>query len=250
VLAGDPGHHDARYQLALVLKLARRDAEATPELLAAARAGLPGAQYFAGTAYAHGQGAERDLAQAVAWWFRAAEQGVTQAEEALAELRQVALGRSRRGATDRGAAEAAFRDFRLGLWSEFPALARDGDESAGAALVRQGRPVEALPVLIREASALGEPSQRLLETLFEQGAGGRLAPHDPRILRWLRSAAAEGLPRPRIALARIYALGIGVPKDVPRGVALLQATPHEDARRLLRELSAAPADAGSAPPAR
>src|SRR5437773_12353344 len=56
VLARAPSAHDARYNLALVLKLARRDAEATPEFLAAAEAGLPRAQYFAGAAYATGAG--------------------------------------------------------------------------------------------------------------------------------------------------------------------------------------------------
>ena len=41
VLSREPRAQDARYNLALVLKLARRDAEATPEFLAAAEAGLP-----------------------------------------------------------------------------------------------------------------------------------------------------------------------------------------------------------------
>src|SRR5437868_3635557 len=80
VLAADPLQPDARYSLALVLKLAQRDAEATPELVTAAEAGHARAQYFAGTAYAAGVGVPRDLTAAVAWWFRAAEQGVPQAE--------------------------------------------------------------------------------------------------------------------------------------------------------------------------
>src|SRR5260370_809109 len=109
--------------LALVLRLAHRDAEAAPELLAAARAGHARAQYFAGTAYADGLGVERDLATAIAWWFRAAEQGVTPAEEALAQLRQVALGRGRRAAADRPAAEQAFRDYRATPCMACPELA-------------------------------------------------------------------------------------------------------------------------------
>src|SRR5438477_83457 len=71
VLAVEPQQLDARYSLALVLKLAQRDAEATPEFVAAAEAGHARAQYFAGTAYANGLGMARDLAAAVAWWFRA-----------------------------------------------------------------------------------------------------------------------------------------------------------------------------------
>ncbi|OGL08712.1 MAG: hypothetical protein A3I14_12800 [Candidatus Rokubacteria bacterium RIFCSPLOWO2_02_FULL_73_56] len=239
VLALEPRHADARYNLALVLKLARRDAEATPEFLAAARAGLPNAQFFAGTAYAGGLGVERDLAGAVRWWSRAAAQGLSQAEEALAELRLVALGRTRRGPAEREAAEQAFRDFRERVWSEYADLSRDGADTVGAALLRAGRVPEAVRALLREAAALSEPAVRQLETLYEHGVEGRLAAHDPRILGYFESATSEGQVRPRIALARFYARGLGVPKDVARALGLLRATPHEDAQRLLRELSAA-----------
>lgn len=236
-LALTPDHHDARYNLALVLKLAQRESEATPEFLAAAEAGVARAQYFAGTAYAEGLGVERSLPLAIAWWMRAAEQGVAPAEESLASLRQVALGRSRRPAAEREAAEQAFRDYRAALWSELRDVGREGDEGAGAALLRQGRTAEAVVVLLREAGALDDSAQQQLETLYEHGVPGALAPYDARILAWFQRAAAEGLTRPRIALARVYGRGLGVPRDVPRAVALLRATPHEDARRLLQELT-------------
>jgi tetratricopeptide (TPR) repeat protein len=196
VLLGDPQHQDARYNLALTLKLAQRDAEATPEFLTAAEAGHPRAQYFAGTAYAGGVGVERNLAAAIAWWLRAAEQGVPQAHEALAELRQLALGRSRRGPADRQTVEQAFRDYRLELWKDFPDLTPNGDETVGGALLRRGRVGEAVPVLIREASALSEPAQQLLETLYAQGVAGQLPAGDARILGYLKGAAAEGLRPP------------------------------------------------------
>jgi tetratricopeptide (TPR) repeat protein len=197
VLAREPRAHDARYHLALVLKLARRDAEATPEFVAAAEAGLARAQYFAGAAYAAGAGVPRDLVAAIAWWTRAAEEGVTQAQEGLAQLRQTATGRTRRPATERQAVEAAFAEYRARLWSGYPDLARDGDEPLGAALLRRGRTPEAIAMLIREAGALSEPAQRILETAYEQGVEGRLPAHDPRINAYLKSAAAEGRSRPR-----------------------------------------------------
>jgi TPR repeat protein len=232
-----PDHHDARYNLALVLKLAQRESEATPEFIAAAEAGVARAQYFAGTAYAAGLGVERNLPRAIAWWMRAAEQGVAPAEEALASLRQTALGRSRRSAAARQEAEQAFRDYRTALWSELDGVSREGDETAGAALLRLGRAADAVVVLIREAAALDEAAQQQLETLYEHGVPGALPAFDARILAWFQAAAADGLTRPRIALARVYGRGLGVPKDVPRAVALLRATPHEDARRLLQELT-------------
>jgi Tfp pilus assembly protein PilF len=235
-VALEPNHHDARYNLALVLKLAGRDAEATPEFVAAGEAGVARAQYFAGVAYADGLGVPSSLPTAIGWWMRAATRGVTDAEEALAALRQVALGRTRRPTVARQAAEQAFREYRAALWSEVADVPRDGDESLGAALVRLRRP-EAVVVLIREAAALDDVAQAQLEMLYEQGLAGELPPYDPRILAWFQTAAAEGLTRPRIALAKVYGRGLGVPRDVPRAVALLRGTPHEDARRLLQELA-------------
>lgn len=196
VLATDPGQQDARFNLALVLKLARRESEATPEFVTAAEAGHARAQYFAGTAYAAGLGVDRSLTTAVAWWFRAAEQGVVQAEDALTAQRQVALGRSRRPPAERQAAEQAFADYRAALWGEFPDLVPGADDTIGGALLRQGRAREAVAVLIREASALSQPALRLLETLYEQGADADVAAHDPRILAYLKLAAAEGLRPP------------------------------------------------------
>ena len=197
LLAREPRAVDARYNLALVLKLARRDVEATPEFLAAAQAGLPRAQYFAGAAYVTGVGVPRDLVAAISWWTVAAEQGVTHAEEGLAQLRQSARGRGRRPPAERQAVEEAFGEYRARLWKDYPDLARQGDEPLGAALLRQGRAREAVPVLIREASALSEPAQRMLETLYDQGVEGQLPAHDARILAYFKSAAAQGLARPR-----------------------------------------------------
>jgi TPR repeat protein len=237
VLALAPGHHDARYRLALMLKLGLRETEATPEFLAAAEAGVGRSQYFVGSAYAAGLGVERNVPAAIGWWMRAVEQGVAPAEEALASLRQVALGRGRPSTAERATAEQAFRDYRAALWLEARDAVREGDEGLGAALLRQGRAADAVAVLLREARALDESAQQQLETLYEHGVPGALAAYDPRILAWFQSAAAEGLTRPRIALARVYGRGLGVPKDVPRAVALLRGTAHEDARRLLQELT-------------
>src|SRR5438046_235333 len=163
----------------------------------AAEAGLPRAQYFAGAAYATGAGVERDLVAAITWWTRAAEQGVAQADESLVQLRQAASGRSRRTPAERQAVEQAFGEYRARLWKDYPGLTREGDEPLGAALLRQGRTGEAVAILIREAAALSEPAQRILEMLYDQGIDGQLPAHDARILAYLKSAAAEGRSRPR-----------------------------------------------------
>ena len=241
VLAVDPTHYDARFYLALMLKLAHRDAEATHEFLAAAQAGLPRAQYFAGMAYSTGVGVEKSLVRAVTWWLLAAEGGVLQADEALAQLRRVALGRARVGIAERQEADEAFRAFRDGLRAQFPNVIVPADESVGSALIAQSAP-EGLTILLREAGALSEPAQRRLIEVYERGVDGYVAAYDARILAWLRNAATEGQVRPRIWLARVYAGGLGVPKDVPRAITLLRSTPHEDAQRLLQELSTVRSD--------
>src|SRR5439155_1151588 len=135
VLVLRPEFPDARYSLAVVLKLAQGDAGATKEFLAAAEAGHPHAQYFAGTAYAKGFGVERSLPLAIAWWSRAVDQGSTAASGELLQLRRTALGWKRRPPAERQAALQAFQEHRATLWAGFPELARDGDDdTVGAAL--------------------------------------------------------------------------------------------------------------------
>lgn len=217
VLVRNPEHADARYNLALLLKLTHRDAEATPEFVAAARAGHARAQFFAGTAYARGLGVEPDLSRAIAWWSRAADQGSLEAAAALAELRQAALGRVRRAPAERGAVEQAFRDYRTALWSDYPELTKVGDDdTVGAALLRQGRGGEAVPVLISEALSFSEPAQALLEDLYRQGAAGQVLPHDARILGYFKTAAAEGQVRAQRVLQEISAATEAAPPSSVR----------------------------------
>ena len=234
-----PDFADAHFNLGLLLKMTNQETEAAREFYAAALAGLPKAEYFLGNAYATGRGAERNLALAIQLWFRAAYQDVSQAKEALTQLRHTALLKARQSPEESRAILQAFADFRKELWREFPDLAPESDDdSVGAALLRKGRVPEAIPVLIQEALALSEPAQAQLETLYEQGLEGHLAPHDGRILTYFRRAAEEGLPKPRLALARLYVQGLGVPRDLAKARTLLKGNPDEDAKALMRELSA------------
>jgi TPR repeat protein len=239
-----PDYADAHYHLGLMLKLANHETESAAELLVAARAGLPDAQYFLGTAYQSGHGVERNLTAAITWWFRAAEQGMTQAKEALAQLRQRALLKGKHSPEESRLIVEAFTDYRKGIWSEFPELTPNGpDVSVGLSLVRQSRIQEAIPVLLREAYALSDPAQAQLETLYKQGVEGQLVPYDDRILAYFKTTAAEGLPHPRLVLARIYARGLGVTQDRTKAIALLKGNPEEEAKRLLKDLSGPAQDA-------
>lgn len=235
-----PDHAEAHYRLGLALQRDRQHGEATKEFLAAAQAGLPQAQYQVGVAHAAGRGVERNLAAAIAWWILAADQEVPEAKEALMHLRQMTLPGGKRSAGEARVVQDAFAEFRRSLWQHVSGLkGRAPDESVGVGLLQAGRVREAVLVLLHEAAALSEEAQKQLETLYVTGVDGQLAPHDRRILEYFKAAANEGLPYPRLVLARLYARGLGVPPDVNKALALLKANPHEDARALANELAAA-----------
>ena len=233
-----PDYADAHYNLGLLFKLANQDTDAAQEFYAAALAGLPKAQYFLGSAHASGRGVERNLSVAVQWWFRAAEQEEPQAKEALSQLRQSVFTKHKRPAGERDAIIEAFAEFRAELWKEYPEFDRQASDCVGAALIQQDRLREALPVLLREAMALSESAQAALAILYERGLEGHLAPYDDRIRSFFKMAAEEGVPRPRLVMARLYAHGLGVPQDIRKAKALLKGESSEEAKALLRDISA------------
>lgn len=233
-----PDYADAHYNLGLLLKLANQEGEAAQEFYAAALAGMPKAQYFLGSAHASGRGVERDLIVAVQWWFRAAEQHEPQAMEALSQLRQSIFTKNKRPSGERDAIIQAFAEFRNELWKEYPEFDRQASDCVGAALIQQDRLREALPVLLQEGMALSEPAQAVLETLYERGLEGKLAPYDERIRTFFKMTAEEGVPRARLVMARVYARGLGVQQDVKKAKALLKGDSSDEAKALLREITA------------
>ncbi len=234
----EPEFADARYQLALLLRLSGREEAATEEFLLAAGAGVPEARYFLGLAYLNGIGVERDHAEAIRWWWLSAEeQGVRQARDGLAQLRRRAFLEGEDASAEKELIKRGFRAYRESLWVKHPNLQRSGvDATVGASLLRLGRVQEAVPVLIKEAAALSVRSQRLLEALYEEGVEEQLDAYDNRILEYFEDAAAEGLPRPRLVVARMYGLGIGVPPDPDRALQLLEHHPEPTAADLANQV--------------
>jgi TPR repeat protein len=221
-----------------MLKLTNKDTEAVQEFHAAALAGLPKAQYFLGAAYASGLGVQKNLAAAIRFWSRAAEQGMSQAREGLAQLRRIALLQAGHSADESRAMLTAFEDFRGEIWDEFPGLqGKASGESAGVTLIRQGEWQEGIPVLIREGFALSEPAHTQLQALYTDGVTGQVPPYDARILSYFKTMAAEGHPGSRLMLARIYAKGWGIAQDFDKAVSLLKGSDSEEAQRLVKEIS-------------
>ncbi len=236
-----PDFAEAHYRLGLVLKMAGRDKDAAQELEAAALAGLAKAQYFLGNAYRSGQGVEKSQLMAITWWAQAFEQGLPEASQALTQLRRLAAVKGNLQTKQSKAASEAFKNYCDQLWLDFPDLDREQPaQTVGTTLLNQGRTAEALPVLLREAYALNEIAHATLVQLYEQGLDGQLPPHGQWILSYLESTAADGAIPSRMALARIYAKGLGLAPDLARAKSYLKGLPREDVKRILDDVASEP----------
>ena len=231
-----PHFPDARYRLALLLKLTSRHQEAAQFMEEAAVGGVPQAQFFSGNAYKSGQGVEKSLGRAIFWWTRAAEFGHQPAVDALAKLRRQALSTDftdrRRNDTLEG-----FQSYRAMLWEEFPDYRRSDDgETVGTTLLKNNRTDSAVATLLQEAYALSDVALAELVRLYETGWDQHLAPFDKKILGCIETIAAEGFVPAKKALARIYGQGLGVAPDRAKAKASLRGLSKQDTKVLLDEL--------------
>jgi tetratricopeptide (TPR) repeat protein len=236
-----PDFTEAHYRLGLVLKVAGHEKEAAQELETAALAGLSKAQYFLGNAYRSGQGVEKSQVMAITWWARAFEQGLPEAAQALTQFRRLAVLKGNLQTKQSKAIAEAFKNYSDQLWLDFPDLDQSQTaETVGTTLLKQGRTAEALPVLLREAYALNEIAHAALVQLYEQGLDGQLPPHGQWVLSYLESTAADGFGPSRLALARIYAKGLGLAPDMAKAKSYLKGLPRDDMKRILDEAAPEP----------
>jgi TPR repeat protein len=232
-----PNFPDARYRLALVLKLTNRHQEAVQFMEAAAIGGVPQAQYFMGNAYRNGQGVERNLALAIRWWTKAVEFGQQRAAESLSQLRRQALSPDQSERRRKDAIEA-FKQYRGELWAEYPDAGRkDPSESLGIALLKDSQASNGVTALFAEAFALGEPAHDELARLYETGLDTHLAQFDKRILACFATTAADGFIPAKKALARIYGKGLGVAPDLQKAKAMLKGLSKQEMRAILDEIA-------------
>jgi TPR repeat protein len=242
-----PHFPDARYRLALLLKLTNRDQEAAQFMEEAAIGGVPQAQFFSGNAYKSGQGVTKNLGRTIFWWTKAVEFGHQPAAEALSKLRRQALSTKQTGdqalladQSDRRRNDAleGFRAYRALLWEEFPDYSRSDDQNTlGTTLLKDNRTDYAVATLLQESYALSGVALAELVTLYEAGRDPHLAPFDKKILSCIETTAADGFVPAKKALARIYGQGIGVAPDRAKAKASLKGLPKQDAKALIDELS-------------
>jgi TPR repeat protein len=231
-----PNFHDARYRLALVLKLADQDREGTLLMEDAANSGIPQAQYSIGNAYRHGQGVEKNMALAIRWWTKAMESGQQRAAESLSQLRRQALS-SDQPEQRRMDAMTAFRQYRRELWDDYPDTGRhNSNDSVGIALLKIGQASNGITALFAEAFALGEDAHDELARLYETGIETSLAQFDKRILACFAATAADGFIPAKKALARIYGKGLGVEQDLQKAEMVLKGLPKEEMDAVLDEI--------------
>jgi len=231
-----PDFHDARYRLALVLKLADQDREATLLMEDAANSGIPQAQYSIGNAYRHGQGVEKNMALAIRWWTKAMEFGQQRAAESLSQLRRQALSPDQ-PEQRRMDAMTAFRQYRRELWGDYPDAGRhNSNDSVGIAMLKIGQASNGITALFAEAFALGEDAHDELARLYETGIDTSLAQFDKRILACFATTAADGFIPAKKALARIYGKGLGVAQDLQKAEMVLKGLPKEEMNAVLDEI--------------
>ena len=232
-----PNFPDARYRLALVLKLTNRHREAAQFMENAATGGVPQAQYFMGNAYRNGQGVDKSLALAIRWWSKAAEFGQQRAAESLSQLRRQALSPDQHERRRKDAIEA-FGEYRVELLAAYPDIARNTpSESLSIALLKGSHATEGVTALFTEAFALGETAQNEPARLYETGLDTRLSQFDTRILTCFETTAADGFVPSKKTLARIYGKGLGVTPDLQKAKAMMKGLSKQEMKAFLDEIA-------------
>ncbi|MBI3355750.1 MAG: sel1 repeat family protein [Nitrospirae bacterium] len=232
-----PSFPDARYRLALILKLANRNQESVQFMEEAATAGIPQAQFFMGNAYRNGQGVEKNLTSAIRWWNKAFEFGHQRAAEALSQLRRQASSPDQSERRQKEALEA-FRNYRETLWADHPEAVRsDPNESLGIALLKDNQVSKGIAALFDEAYALSEAAHDELARLYERGLDPHLAQFDKRILTCFETTVADGFIPAKKALAHIYGKGLGVTPDLQKAKATLKGLSKQEIKSVLDEIA-------------
>lgn len=228
---------DARYRLALVLKLTNRHKEAAQYMEEAAISGVPQAQYFMGNAYRNGQGVEKNLTLAIRWWTKAVEFGQQRAAESLSLLRRQALSPDQSERRRKDAIEA-FKEYRDELWADYPDVGRNNpSESLGIALLKDSQSSNGVTALFAEAYALSETAHDELARLYETGLDTHLVQFDKRILTCFATTAADGFIPSKKSLARIYGKGLGVTPDSQKAKSMLKGLSKQETKEVLDEIA-------------
>lgn len=168
------------------------------EYLQAAAAGESEAQYHLGMVYLKGDGAPRDLKQALFWLSKAADLGEAHAEYTLGVLYSEGYG--------------VPKDL---------ALARKWLSLAAGWNLPEAK--DALVKLDQSASATADPKTFLATGKAHLNGAGGTAKNPALAREWFQRAAAQNDPDAQYELALLFKGGIGGARDLVQARALLQA---------------------------
>lgn len=193
-IALHPEYAEAQFQLGVTLRAANRPRESLTHIRLAADQGMGEAQAMLATMYANGSGTQRNLVQAMRWWFQAEngsipEDGLGVARAHLSRLRVWAY--SHKGSPD---------DIQQVL-DGFKAIQTDIQKrvnrknllphanSVGIVMAQSGQRDAAIPILLQEAFALNLEAHDYLEYLIRHE---EVPNHRSRILHYFEQTASEG----------------------------------------------------------
>jgi len=192
-----PDYTDAHFQLGVTLRAANRPHESLTHIRLAAEQGMGEAQAMLGAMYANGSGTERDLVQAMRWWFQAAygstnENGSEMAKAHLSRLRAWAF--SHQGNPDYiQQVLDGFNAIQTDIQKRYDKSQRlTHVNSVGVVLARAGQRGEAIPILLQEALALNLEAHDYLENQLRHEEVGL---YRSRILDYFSQTASEGSPQ-------------------------------------------------------
>lgn len=190
-----PAYGEAQYQLGVTLRAANRPQESLIHIRIAAEQGMEEAQEMLGTMYANGSGTDRDLVQAMRWWFKAAN-GMSYGDQS--EVAQAHLSRLRSWVFSHQENPNYIEQILEGFQAIRGDIRRHfnndphSTNSVGVTLAQSGKTNEAIPILLQEAFALNVEAHHYLEYLIT--TEGELL-HHSRILEYISQTAEEGSPR-------------------------------------------------------
>jgi len=192
-----PDYTDAHYQLGVTLRAANRPQESLTHIRLAAQQDMGEAQAMLGTMYANGSGTERDLVQAMRWWFQAAsgstnEDGSEMARAHLSRLRAWAFSHEGNPEYIQQVLDG-FNAIQTDIKTRFGKVDRSAaPNSAGVILAQAGHRDEAIPILLQEALALNLEAHDYLENQVQHEEAGL---YRSRILEYFSQTASEGSSR-------------------------------------------------------
>ncbi len=177
--------------------------DAVPDA-APADQGHANAQYNLGLKYYNGQGVNKDYAEAVKWYRKAAEQGHAVAQSDLGFMYEAGMGVAQDDAEAvkwyRKSAEQGYGFGQAGLgwmYEEGRGVAQDDAEAAK---------------WYRKAAEQGYANaQNYLGVMYAKGRG--VAQDDAEAVKWFRKAAEQGNANAQNNLGTMYAKGRGVAQD-------------------------------------